>query len=81
MRATTSRATPTLTSASSSAVRISAQDLVDVGLGQAALAAEALDDAFEAVGQVVEHAAGRYRPYRAAIGREVRDVSLRKANS
>ena len=33
-----------------------AQDLVDVGLGQATLAAEPLDDAFEAVGEVVEHA-------------------------
>ena len=39
-----------------------AQDLVDVGLGQAALAAEPLDDAVEAVGEGVEHAcSGRYR--------------------
>ena len=31
-------------------------DLVDVGLGQAALAAQPLDDALEADGEVVEHA-------------------------
>ena len=34
-----------------------AQHLVDVVLGQAALAAEPLEDAVEAVGQCVEHAA------------------------
>ena len=32
-----------------------AQHLVDVGLGEPTLAAEAPDDAFEAVGQVLEH--------------------------
>ena len=31
------------------------QHLVDVGLGEATLAAHALDDAFEAIGQVLEH--------------------------
>ena len=36
-----------------------AQDLVDVGLGQPALAADLLDDAFEADGQRVEHATRR----------------------
>ena len=36
-----------------------AQDLVDVGLGQATLAPEPLEDAVEAVGQRVEHAAGQ----------------------
>jgi hypothetical protein len=39
--------------------------LVDVGLGEAALAAEALDDAVEAGGQVLEHA-----PTSMAGGRE-----------
>ncbi len=33
--------------------------LVDVGLGEAALAAEALDDAVESVGEVVEHQAAQ----------------------
>ena len=36
-----------------------AEDLVDVGLGEAALAAEALEDALEAVGKCLEHA-GRH---------------------
>jgi transcriptional regulator GlxA family with amidase domain len=48
MRATRLRTTPTLTSASSSASADLAQHLVDVGLGEAALAAELLEDAFEA---------------------------------
>ena len=34
-------------------------DLVDVGLGEATLAAEALDDPVEAVGEVVEHASAQ----------------------
>jgi hypothetical protein len=46
-----------LTSASSSATRISPQHLVDVFVPQAPLAAEALEDPFESVGQCVEHAA------------------------
>ena len=34
-------------------------DLVDVGLGETALAADLLDDAFESAGEIVEHTAPR----------------------
>ena len=39
------------------------QHLVDIGLGEAALAAEPLDDAFEAVGQGIEHAVDQRYPH------------------
>ena len=42
--------------------------LVDVGLGETALAANLGDDAFEAVGQIVEHRRQGYRPRPAGPG-------------
>ena len=45
------------------------QHLVDVGFGEPTLAAEALDDPFEAVGQVLEHQRRGYCPPRAVSER------------
>ena len=82
MRSTTSRTTRTLTSASSRARADLAEHLIDVLLGQPTLAPEPFEDAFEAIGQRVEHAADQATaaPSRASR-RRMRRLPLRRLRS